>query len=321
MAKIELPNTPQDSFQFTGCFDGLPNMGTLEAAPGQFANIIDFIPDATFVVDKTGKVIAWNKAIEEMTGITKQEIIGKGDYAYAVPFYGRSRPMLIDLALNPVGDETGEYDFITRSRDAVIGETYVPDAYGGAGAYMWGAAAVLHDQNKNLVGAIEFIRDISNRRNLEQALYRMEKELEDKTRQLEEINTTLKVLLKNREEDSKKLENDIRSNLKQLVLPYLDKMKRGILDENQKAFLEVIESSLNEILSPFVANMCSTLHVLSPTEIQIAHLIMEGKRSKEIASLLDIACKTVETHRYNLRTKLGIQNEKINLRSYLLSIK
>ena len=326
-------------------------MDALQAGLRQLTQVIDFLPDATFVIDKAGKVIAWNKAIEKMTGIRKQDILGKGDYAYAIPFYGRPRPILIDLALNPdaagtarlaergdpwiepgagsgrgaavpqLAEATGEYYFISRDSDVIFGEAYVPNACGGTGAYMWGAASALHDRDKNLIGAIESIRDISSGRMLEQSLYQREKELEEKAGQLEEINTALRVLLKNREADWKKLEKDIQSNLKQLVLPYLDRVKKGRLDQNQKAYLELIESSLEKILSPFITNMHSAFHVLSPTEIQIAHLIKEGKRSKEIASLLNMAYKTVETHRYNLRIKLGIKNEKINLQSYLLSIR
>ena len=351
MAKIELPDTSKDVTLSTSPANGLPNMDALEAGLRQLTQVIDFLPDATFVIDKAGKVIAWNKAIEKMTGIRKQDILGKGDYAYAIPFYGTPRPILIDIALNenaagsarlaergdsmiesggasgrcvaePLAAEvTGEYYFITRDSDAIFGEAYVPNACGGTGAYMWGAASALHDRDKNLIGAIESIRDISSGRLLEQSLYQREKELEEKAGQLEEINTTLRVLLKNREADWMKLENDIQSNLKQLVLPYLDKVKKGRLDQNQKAYLELIESSLQKILSPFITNMHSAFHTLSPTEIQIAHLVKEGKRSKEIASLLNMAYKTVETHRYNLRIKLGIKNEKVNLQSYLLSIR
>jgi PAS domain-containing protein len=343
MAKIELPNASEDAALSTSRANGLPNIDALEAGLRQLTQVIDFLPDTTFVIDKAGKVIAWNKAIEKMTGIRKRDILGKGDYAYAIPFYGKPRPILIDLALNPEAAGTagsveradpgrraavpppaegsGEYYFITRDSDVVFGEAYVPNACAGSGAYMWGAASALHDRDQNLIGAIESIRDISSRRMLEQSLYQREKELEEKAGQLEETNTALRVLLKNREADLRKLENDIQSNLKQLVLPYLDRMKKSRLDQNQKTYLELIESSLEKILSPFITNMNSGFHALSPTEIQIAHLIREGKRSKEIASLLNMAYKTVETHRYNLRIKLGIKNEKINLQSYLLSIR
>ena len=344
MAKIELPNTSEDGTLSTSRANGLPNINALEAGLRQLTQVIDFLPDATFVIDKAGKVIAWNKAIEIMTGIRRQDILGKGDYAYAIPFYGRPRPILIDFALNPdaastagpaergdpriesragsgrcaavppLAEGTGEYYFITWDCDVVFGEAYVPNACGGTGAYVWGAASALHDRDKNLIGAIESVRDISSRRELEQSLYQREEELE-------EINTALRVLLKNREDDWRKLENHIQSNLKQLVLPYMDRVRKGRLDQNQKAYLELIESSLEKILSPFITNMHSAFRLLSPMEIQIAHLIKEGKRSKEIASLLNMAYKTVETHRYNLRIKLGIKNKKINLQSYLLSIR
>jgi PAS domain S-box-containing protein len=320
MAKIELPSAPENSALSTMHADRLPNMDAFAAGLGQLKDIIDFLPDATFVIDKTGKVIAWNKAIEKVSGMRKEEIIGKGDYSYAIPFYGKPRPVLIDFVPNQIAAGAGEYDFVTKDGDVLFCETFVPNAYGGEGAYVWGAAAALYDCDKNLIGAIESIRDISSRKRLEQSLLQREKELEEKARQMEEINTALRVLLKNREEDQKKLENHIQSNLKELILPYLDRMKKGRLDQNQQAYLELIESSLEKILSPFITSMNSAFN-LSPMEIPVANLIKEGKTSKEIASLLCIAYKTVETHRYNLRMKLGIQNEKINLRSYLLSIK
>ena len=321
MAETELPKTRENSALLTVHANGLPNVDALASGMRQLMDIIDFLPDATFVRDRAGRVIAWNKAIEKVTGIRKQEIVGKGDYAYAIPFYGKPRPILIDFVLNPPAEGPGEYDFIARDSGVLFGETFAPNAYGGAGAYLQGRASALYDRDKNLIGAIESIRDISSMKRLEQSLHEREKDLEDKARQLEEINTALRVLLKNREDDREKIENDIRSNLEQLVFPYLDRVKKGRLDQNQKTALDLVESSLQQILSPFLTNMKSAFNVLSPMEIQIAHLIKEGKRGKEIASLLGIAYKTVETHRYNLRIKLGIKNEKINLRSYLLSTK
>jgi transcriptional regulator with PAS, ATPase and Fis domain len=228
---------------------GLQNMDALAAGLRQLKDIIDFLPDATFVIDKAGKVIAWNKAIEEVTGMRREKIIGKGDYAYAIPFYGKPRPILIDFVSDQITSGTGEYDFIARQNGVTSGEMFVPEAYGGEGAYFWGAASALYDRDKNLIGAIESIRDISSRKRLEQSLLQREKDLEEKTRQMEEINTTLRVLLKNREEDRKKLENHIQSNLRELILPYLDSVRKGRLDQNQQAYLDLIESSLEEIFS------------------------------------------------------------------------
>jgi len=320
VAKSRTSNSRKDS-SLPGVFaKGLPDVNTLEAGLRQLTDIIDFLPDATFVIDCREKVIAWNKAIEKMTGIPKEEIIGKGDHAYAVPFYGKPGPMLIDFALNPGAAGADERDSIVRDAEVLFIETFVPTINGGQGAYLSGTSSPLYDSGKNLIGAIESIRDITNHKKLEQKLYQREKDLEDKAGQLEETNTALRVLIRSRDDDRKKLENDIQANLKKLILPYLDKVKKGRLDQDQQTYLELIESSLQKIFSPFIANMNSAFNFLTPMEIDVANLIKEGKTGKEIASLLGIAYKTVETHRYKLRRKLGIQNEKVNLRSFLLSI-
>ena len=84
----------------------------LKAAYHRLSDIIEFLPDATFVIDRESKVIAWNKAIEEMTGVKKEEIIGKGDYAYSVPFYGKPRPLLVDLLTVPQEEIEVQYSYV-----------------------------------------------------------------------------------------------------------------------------------------------------------------------------------------------------------------
>ncbi|MBO8128371.1 MAG: PAS domain S-box protein [Peptococcaceae bacterium] len=142
----------------------------LEEAHQRLLDIIDFLPDATFVIDQDGKVIAWNKAIEDMTGVEKEEILGKGDYVYAVPFYGRRRPVLIDLiqAYNP--DLAKTYVYIEYTDKTIIGETFAPNLYNGKGAHLWVKASPLYDSQGHLVGAIESIRDISKRKQVEEKL-------------------------------------------------------------------------------------------------------------------------------------------------------
>ena len=118
----------------------------LQQAHRRLDEIIEYLPDATFVIDADSKVIAWNKAIEKMTGVPKAEMIGKGDYEYTVPFYGDRRPILIDLAFLPDEEfEIGKYDAVRRSADTLYGEVYVPKTYGGKGAYLFATASRLHD--------------------------------------------------------------------------------------------------------------------------------------------------------------------------------
>jgi len=142
----------------------------LHAANQQLMDIIDFLPDATFVIDREGKVIAWNHAIEEMTGVRKEDMLGKGDYAYAVPFYGKARPILIDLIFYKDKHVELSYEFIERKESTICGESQTPSLFNGQGAYLWGKASPLFDSEGNLIGAIESIRDITERKRTEEQL-------------------------------------------------------------------------------------------------------------------------------------------------------
>ncbi len=142
----------------------------LEEAHRRLAEIIEFLPDATFVIDNEGIIIAWNRAIEEITGISKNKMIGKGDYEYALPLYGKRRPLLIDLVRVPDQEGYRQYSYINHEGDTLYGETYAGNLYGGKGAYLWGAASVLYGTSGNPVGAIETIRDIFDRKIYEDKL-------------------------------------------------------------------------------------------------------------------------------------------------------
>ncbi|HZD44280.1 MAG TPA: PAS domain S-box protein, partial [Methanomicrobiales archaeon] len=106
-------------------------------------NIIEFLPDPTFIIDDEKKVIAWNRALEEMTGVKKEDIIGRSDYAYALPFYGTPRPILIDLVDATERELVSSYSNIHRVGDSLFAEAFVPELNGGRGAYLWGKASVL----------------------------------------------------------------------------------------------------------------------------------------------------------------------------------
>ena len=141
----------------------------LRSAHQQLLDIIDFLPDATFVIDHDKKVIAWNQAIEAMTGVTAEEMLGKGDFEYALPFYGKRRPILIDLVLKPADEIEWGYNALQRDGVAIVAEIYLPNLKPG-GIYLWSKASSLFDSNGNLAGAIESIRDITERKKTEIAL-------------------------------------------------------------------------------------------------------------------------------------------------------
>lgn len=452
----------------------------LKESERRLADIIDFLPDATFVIDLSGKVIAWNRAMEEMTGVKAKDILGKGNHEYAVAFYGMRRPMLIDMVLEFVDEIEDKYDFIKKEGDAILAQADVPAK--GVHCALWGKARPLYDTNGNIVGAIESVRDvtelkkahdelemrvrertaeleqvnralqkeISERKRAEAVLKESEekyrqffktsrdftfvtskegkiidmndaalelfgydtfeevrqlhvpdlyvnpqereelynkvlecgytkehpadlrrkdgsirhtlvtavgqyddddcltglqgtirdvteqrqneeelrkyreklevlvaertKELEDKTKNLQEVNTTLNVLLQKREEDKKILEENLVANIGSLVLPYLEQLKKNNLDMQQQFCLNTIEKNLDEIVSPLLKNIQQ--FNLTPREIQIAYFIKDGKTTKEIATALGIVEGSIATHRKNIRKKLGMDRTS-NLQSQL----
>ena len=146
------------------------------------------------------------------------------------------------------------------------------------------------------------------------------KDLEIKTKSLVEMNIAMKVLLKKREEDKIEIENNVLTNVKELVMPFVDKFRETQLDGQQKTFLSIIESNLNEIISPFTRRLSLGYLNLTPTEIQIANMTKHGNTSKKIAKIMNISPRTVDTHKKNIRRKIGLEGKRANLRSYLLSL-
>jgi PAS domain S-box-containing protein len=136
----------------------------------QLLDIIDFLPDATFVVDNEKKVIAWNKAIEEMTGVQKQDMIGKGDHAYAVPFYGRQQNVFLDFIDNNDKELNARYSNVSKKGLSSQAEIFAPNLYNGKGAYISILGAPLFNAHGERMGSIESVRDITDRKLAEEQL-------------------------------------------------------------------------------------------------------------------------------------------------------
>jgi len=135
----------------------------------RLAEIIDFLPDATFAINRDGIIIAWNRAIEEMTGIAAETMLGKGDYEYAIPFYGRRRPILIDLIFAPDREVEPYYSNILRQDTTITAETNLPHPRGHHITVL-AKAGPLYNRQGELAGAIEAIRDITERKKADDEL-------------------------------------------------------------------------------------------------------------------------------------------------------
>jgi len=148
----------------------------------------------------------------------------------------------------------------------------------------------------------------------------LEKKVKERTLELENVNTALKVLLKKREEDKSDLEEKIIQNYESTILPFFEKIRAASLDREHANLFHIIELNLKELVSPFSKKLSGQLNNLTPSEIQIASLIKQGKSNKEISDVLNIAIRTVTNHRNNIRKKLGLINKKVNLRTFLSSL-
>ena len=147
-----------------------------------------------------------------------------------------------------------------------------------------------------------------------------EAELRGKSDKLEEANVALKVLLDHRDRDLAELEQRITANIKNLVLPYVEKLKDAKMTGRDQVLVDIIEKNLNDIVTPFL-NKLSSLHLLlTPQELDVASLVRQGKSSQEIADVIGVSVNTISFHRKNLRKKLGLDNQAKNLRTYLLSL-
>lgn len=161
--------------------------------------------------------------------------------------------------------------------------------------------------------AMTIFHDITHQKKAEQDLNRL-------TRSLEEANAALRVLMDSKDHDQKTMQDKLKANINDLVIPYLKKLKKSGLDNFQKKCLSELENNLSDVLSPFLTNFLSAHQNLTPHEIQIADLIRRGKGTKEIADILNASANTIATHRNNIRKKLNLRNAKINLRSHLQSL-
>jgi PAS domain S-box-containing protein len=256
--------------------------------------------DAFFILDRKGNILEINDAASRVYGYSREELVGLNIY---------------DIETTPPQETLKLYEKLL-SKKAYRFETKHRRKDG---------RIIDIEASINFVGIDDgfffgFFRDITDNKQAHQALSQREEELENKSRALKELNTALKVLLEKRLGYKAELEENVISNVKELIIPYLERLKKKSSDRTQEAYMNVLESNLKEIISPFSRRFSNTSLCLTPTQIQVANLVKENKTTKEIAGFLGLSEKTIEDHRKNIRKKLGIFNKKVNLKSYLISM-
>ena len=171
-------------------------------------------------------------------------------------------------------------------------------------------AQVIKDKEGNPLFLLGINTDITNRKQAEEELRENKRDLEIQMKNLEEMNAALNVLLKKRDSDKSEMEDKVLLNIRQVVEPYIRKLKRSVLDQRQKTLIDILASNLKDITTSFTYSLSSKHLDMTPKEIKIANLIKQGMTSKEICEILGSSDKVVAFHRHNIRKKLGLLNKK-----------
>jgi PAS domain S-box-containing protein len=275
----------------------------LRRSEERYRRIFENIQDIYYEVTLDGTVLEISPSVANHFAFRREELIGKAitglyaDPARREAFLQeiRERGTVRDFEIE-LQDRTG-----ARITCAIIA-SLLPASEG---------------QPQRIVGSM---RDISERKRAEQAMREREEELSIQSRNLEELNTALKVLLRQREEDRTELQEQILANVKALILPCIAQVRACRPGPPQQALLDTLERRIQGIVSPFLHRIQQAYFDLTPQEVRVAECVKDGKTTKEIAGLLGISTKTVDYHRDRIRRKMGLKNRHTSLRTFLLKL-
>jgi PAS domain S-box-containing protein len=277
----------------------------LQRITDEQAVLLSTVPAMIFWIDKEANIIRVNDSFAAALHKSSDDIEGKSLF----DLYPE------DMARHYHNDNLEVIESGTA-------KTHIVEPIETPAGTMWVRTDKIPHRNEKgeIEGIIGFSEDVTERKQAEEALKEKGAVLKATTSELEEVNAALRVLLKQQEMDRRELEEKVMLNVKELVIPYAEKLRKNLTDAKQTAYLNILESNLNDIISPFAHKLSSKYSRLTPTEIQTAQLIKQGRTTKEISELLNVSARTIESHRQNIRVKMGLHTKKANLRSYLLSM-
>jgi len=315
---------------------------TLRESEERYRLLLESSPDPIVVYDMGGRATYVNPAFEQTFGFSSEEVFGKPIDFVPEESWPETKKAIEDMLR---GKKIHLFETKRLTRDGRVLDVQISSTlYRNRDGKPAGNIVILrdisalkqaekvlkkyHDHLEELVEErtaelaktnTQLEQEIEERKRAEDALRKREVELEAQSHHLAEVNTALKVLLKQREEDKKELGENVLSNVKGLINPYVERLNKSRLNTNQRTLVNIMESNLENIISPFISKLSSKYFNFTPMEIKVANLVKEGKTNKEIAELLCLSKNTILFHRHNIRSKLGLKNKKINLRSHLLS--
>ena len=243
---------------------------------------------------------------QQLTGYTPEELIGSW--------------VCESIVTKDAAPVVAQFTDVKKRRESFTSLEICVRCRDGSEALCEASGYPLLTQEGELRGYRGVLRDVTERRAMESELYRKDHELELMSTSLRDVNSALRVLIHTQELERQETETKIIENINKLIWPYLEKLKLTKLDEYQRACLEIIEANLDNVASPLISQLSRPHISLTPREIQIANHIRQGLTSKEIALVMNVSPSAIELHRNHIRAKLGLNNKKINLRTYLLSL-
>jgi PAS domain S-box-containing protein len=271
----------------------------------QLLALVESVIEWIWETDESTKHTYISPRVYDILGYRPEEMIGKHLFDFlSYPEKKRIMPVLIKII-------AGRKSF-TALQCAALHKN-------GTTVLFEGSGIPFYDKDGKFLGYRGSCRDITQQKETMDILQRHERELLAKSETLKETNAALKVLLKQRDKDKDEMAEKFISNIKEMILPYISKMKKERVEPRHKAYLDIITTNLNELMSPFVDKVRQ--FNFTPKEIEVASLVKDGRTTKDIAEIMGIATSAVDSHRNNIRNKLGLINKDVNLRTYLLSFK
>jgi PAS domain S-box-containing protein len=310
----------------------------LDESQSLIHQIFQLSPTSIYQVDlRSGRFLKVNQEMCRATGYSQEDLLSMNMVDMLMPesleliyrrmsevVAGRAPPSKVELQVK------------TKSGRAEWGHFHIHYLY-DENNMIWGANVVVHpitEQKKAFEELAEYRKRLealveertrelmeTNLKLQEEVIRRTEtaKELHLKSERLRELNTAMRVLLDKRNEERLRSEENIRVNLVQLIDPFLERLEQSGLNGGQRQLLDVIRMNLNEVTGSPMPELSAKYYIFSPSELQVANLIRKGKTTKDMARLLNISPRTVESFRNSIRKKLGLKKKKVNLKTYLSS--
>jgi PAS domain S-box-containing protein len=274
----------------------------LEASERRFRTLVETMREGLAIMDAQGRLTYVNDRILELGGFVREELLGQP----VLDLLEQSNRLIFQRELTGTG-----------GREAMRPYRLEWDGRSGNRIVSIISPSLIRDDQGQVCGSFAVVTDITDLTRAEEALRRREQELRERNADLEETNTALRVLLAEREEDRTAIEQRLVDSIRQLLEPQLERLASSGLNDRQKGYLSSVDVTLQALCASLDHTLPPRFLKLTPSEIEVAHLVRHGKTTKEIARVLNISPRTADMHRLSIRRKLGLEDRRTSLRTFL----